>query len=318
MAEGSGLERDDETYDDARRKLRRAQEGSDLESEMDLGRGKRKKKCRDDSPDFVVKPPLPPHFIVKKTSGKSGRQRADMGDCVSESEESEPMCHSEPPTTLRKHVQEKKGLHQCKEFSQPRKHGNVYTWNDGASTSTAHVDKAQHHSSLKAYQDPLHHSASIRSKDQGQPNRSRSPSFRSRDQGQQNRSQGPSYVADFNKQVIRLLQTILIRIDHQSTVLDTISARLCSGIVEIQEELLKEQFSNVKEFEKFNENLSKSTQLRSTLIKELSSLGGYNASSATRRFLEAIMTQEVAVHYSWLGRKGKRAFSTLPICDIMY
>ncbi|KAL1470406.1 hypothetical protein MTO96_040458 [Rhipicephalus appendiculatus] len=54
------------------------------------------------------------------------------------------------------------------------------------------------------------------------------------------------------------------------------------------------------------------------LIKELSSLGGYNASSTTRHFLEAIMTQEMAVHYSWLGRKGKRAFSTLPICDIMY
>ncbi|CAN7986272.1 unnamed protein product, partial [Ixodes hexagonus] len=63
-------------YEEARKKLRRAEDTSDLESEIDLGRGRRKKRQRralSSSPEAVMRPPLPPHFMMKKAAGRRRR-----------------------------------------------------------------------------------------------------------------------------------------------------------------------------------------------------------------------------------------------------
>ncbi|XP_075535222.1 uncharacterized protein LOC142570770 [Dermacentor variabilis] len=52
-------------------------------------------------------------------------------------------------------------------------------------------------------------------------------------------------------------------------------------------------------------------------VRELAALGGTNVSLSARRILEALMTQEVAVQYSWLGQKGKK-FLSLTTCDFIY
>lgn len=49
----------------------------------------------------------------------------------------------------------------------------------------------------------------------------------------------------------------------------------------------------------------------------MASLGGSAAAPATRRILEAIMSQKVAVRYSWLGQKGKKKFSVLNIATLI-
>ncbi|XP_065306598.2 uncharacterized protein [Dermacentor albipictus] len=53
------------------------------------------------------------------------------------------------------------------------------------------------------------------------------------------------------------------------------------------------------------------------MVRELAALGGRNVSLSTRRILEALMTQEVAVQYSWLAQKGKK-FLSLTTCDLIY
>ncbi|XP_070377700.1 uncharacterized protein [Dermacentor albipictus] len=75
------------TYDAARQKLKQAEDGSDLGSEVDLGRGKRKKQRRalSSSPESVQRLPLPPPSMMKSDQGAV--QCAQM--CASETSESE-------------------------------------------------------------------------------------------------------------------------------------------------------------------------------------------------------------------------------------
>ncbi|KAG0443375.1 hypothetical protein HPB47_014989 [Ixodes persulcatus] len=52
-------------------------------------------------------------------------------------------------------------------------------------------------------------------------------------------------------------------------------------------------------------------------LQELSGLGGDSVSLATRRGLEALMVQKVAVEYSWVKQKEKRKFSSFAVCKLI-
>ncbi|XP_042143467.1 uncharacterized protein LOC115311408 isoform X3 [Ixodes scapularis] len=72
-----------------------------------------------------------------------------------------------------------------------------------------------------------------------------------------------------NRQMVWLLQTILIRVEHQGTQLDAISARLSDGGLELQEDL-EGPFSNIQDFETFDQDLSENNVMRLKLSPSLS------------------------------------------------
>nr|XP_054930724.1 uncharacterized protein LOC129386650 isoform X2 [Dermacentor andersoni] len=120
------------------------------------------------------------------------------------------------------------------------------------------------------------------------------------------------------KQVIRLLQTVILRVEHLGSQLDVIKAKLCDQQQQPEADLLEKPFCDITEFELFDQGLSESAAMKSKLVWELAALGGRNVSLSTRRILEALMTQEVAVQYSWLAQKGNKKFLSLTTCDLIY
>ncbi|XP_077536346.1 uncharacterized protein LOC144148703 isoform X3 [Haemaphysalis longicornis] len=306
------------TYEQARKKLRRAEDTSDLESEMDLGRGKRKKKQRRDcssSPEVTVRAPPAPCSMLRKASGS----------CQSATEYRNNQRASGPSTALCADAYDSEtdcvSVHsQASTFSQQLRtagrrpfHSTLHCHTRDSSLPTidgdtsvefrdVHVrvaDKRDRYGT-KAYQTQ---SSSKQS--------SSAHLLTSRGDGIRNNL----YLS---KQLLRLLQTILLRIEHQGTQLDAIVAKLSCGALEAREDLLEGPISDIEEFEKFNQDLSQSINMKAKVMQELSGVGGSNTSTATRRILEALLTQEVAVQYSWLGQKGKKKFASLPVCQLIY
>ncbi|XP_070389190.1 uncharacterized protein [Dermacentor albipictus] len=253
------------TYDAARQKLKQAEDGSDLGSEVDLGRGKRKKQRRalSSSPESVQRLPLPPPSMMKSDQGAV--QCAQM--CASETSESEGEAESGGEQDA---MQESSGIKR---------------------SSTAHslMKRASQMGNTQCNNEKWHSSQSV-----------------------------APISDDGIKQVIRLLQTVILRVEHLGSQLDVIKAKLCDQQLQPEADLLEKPFCDITEFELFDQGLSESDAMKSKLVRELAALGGRNVSLSTRRILEALMTQEVAVQYSWLGQKGKKKFLSLTTCDLIY
>lgn len=64
-----------------------------------------------------------------------------------------------------------------------------------------------------------------------------------------------------DRQMVWLLQTILIRVEHQGTQLDAISTRLSDGGLELQGDF-EGPLSNIQDFEKFDQDLSENNVMR--------------------------------------------------------
>ncbi|XP_049518800.1 uncharacterized protein LOC119440276 [Dermacentor silvarum] len=262
------------TYDAARQKLKQAENGSDLGSEVDLGRGKRKKQRRalSSSPESVQRLPLPPSSMMKKAQKKDGRRIhkqsshtstygandadvcSDQGAAQCASETSE----SEGEVDFGDAKQESSGIRSLTTHSLMKKASQM---------RTSECNTQKRHSSLSVA-----------------PNSD-----------------------DGIKQVIRLLQTVILRVEHLGSQLDVIKGKLCDHQLQPETDLLEKPFCDITEFELFDQELSENAAMKSKLMRELAALGGRNVSLSTRRILEALMTQEVAVHYSWLGQKGKKS-----------
>ncbi|XP_070387619.1 uncharacterized protein [Dermacentor albipictus] len=80
------------TYDAVRQKLKQAEDGSDLGSEVDLGRGKSKKQRRalSSSPESVQRLPLPPPSMMKKAQKRDGRRIHKQSSHASTSRANDP------------------------------------------------------------------------------------------------------------------------------------------------------------------------------------------------------------------------------------
>ncbi|XP_077536344.1 uncharacterized protein LOC144148703 isoform X2 [Haemaphysalis longicornis] len=345
------------TYEQARKKLRRAEDTSDLESEMDLGRGKRKKKQRRDcssSPEVTVRAPPAPCSMLRKASGSCqsateyrNNQRASgpstalcadaydsETDCVSVHSQASTFsqqlrtagrrpfhstlhCHtrdSSLPTIDGDTSVEFRDVHVRVADKRDRYGTKAYqTQSSSKQSSSAHL--------LTSRGDGIRNNLYLEaSEHNGGANRDARSAHRQIGCPEQDCQQftQATVAPHLSKQLLRLLQTILLRIEHQGTQLDAIVAKLSCGALEAREDLLEGPISDIEEFEKFNQDLSQSINMKAKVMQELSGVGGSNTSTATRRILEALLTQEVAVQYSWLGQKGKKKFASLPVCQLIY
>ncbi|CAN7983122.1 unnamed protein product [Ixodes hexagonus] len=120
---------------------------------------------------------------------------------------------------------------------------------------------------------------------------------------------------------MRTLHTIQMRVEHQGRQLDGLTRLLCDGVpraTSAEEDALKQPFEDLKAFLKFDSDLSSDEKKRTLLLHQFTGLGGTSMGSATRNILEVLLSQKVAVNFSWIGQKGKRKFCELNVADIIY
>lgn len=132
-----------------------------------------------------------------------------------------------------------------------------------------------------------------------------------------NVSSATSFKPSDVEQLMRAVHTIEMRCEQQGRQLDAIICKLNSShqnpARDEDEDVLTQPFQDIEDFEKFDAGLGTNGRMKTSLVHQLAGLGGSAAAPATRRILEAIMSQKVAVQYSWLGQKGKKKFSVLNV-----
>ncbi|KAM7300543.1 uncharacterized protein ISCGN_016155 [Ixodes scapularis] len=123
-----------------------------------------------------------------------------------------------------------------------------------------------------------------------------------------------------DKQVIRILHTIRLRVEQHSMQLDTILGILnSSGAMNVpNDEILEEPFDNVDDFLVFDKKLKTCKATKESLVNQLAAVGGSSVGNNTRGVLEQLMTQKVAVKFSWLGQREKMKFKDLEYPDVIY
>ncbi|XP_077545455.1 uncharacterized protein LOC144158449 isoform X2 [Haemaphysalis longicornis] len=121
------------------------------------------------------------------------------------------------------------------------------------------------------------------------------------------------------EQMMKALQSIQMRSEQQGKQLDDIKRKLNIDPSPFRDddEMLKKPLQDIEEFEKFDAELGTNDSTRARLLREMSGLGGLSVAHATRRILEALMNQQVAVRYSWLGQKGKKKFGLLNVAKLI-
>ncbi|XP_077508924.1 uncharacterized protein LOC144120428 [Amblyomma americanum] len=74
---------------------------------------------------------------------------------------------------------------------------------------------------------------------------------------------------------------------------------------------------NIDAFLEFDDSLKGSASMKNQLKTRWKKLGGTGIVDATSRVLKDLLSDQVAMHYSWQGGKGKRHFRETACCEVM-
>uniref|UniRef100_A0A2S2NXY9 DUF4806 domain-containing protein n=1 Tax=Schizaphis graminum TaxID=13262 RepID=A0A2S2NXY9_SCHGA len=66
------------------------------------------------------------------------------------------------------------------------------------------------------------------------------------------------------------------------------------------------------------DKLSRDHQFKSRLVNELSLIGGKHVKAMVKRLMAKLFTDDLLSIYSFSGKKGKKPFSSLAICTILF
>ncbi|XP_040067732.1 uncharacterized protein LOC115313823 [Ixodes scapularis] len=118
---------------------------------------------------------------------------------------------------------------------------------------------------------------------------------------------------EFRGQVLRLLNVIGLSFQQVASTLDALTAS--SEPTAAPNPVVPQPFDTADGLSNFEPDLSASDE--ALLVKELIQLGGRNPNTATKRMLAYLLTDKLAAEYSWEGKKGKKKFCKLRICQLM-
>ncbi|XP_064468843.1 uncharacterized protein LOC135383201 [Ornithodoros turicata] len=96
-----------------------------------------------------------------------------------------------------------------------------------------------------------------------------------------------------------------------SSQLDILLARMSKQPDIIEDDVEPVPFTSLKDFQDFDKSLGQSASKRKALKNKWKRYGGRSAKDATTRILNMLMLDNVAVNYSWEGKKGKSKFKDL-------
>ncbi|CAN7937872.1 unnamed protein product, partial [Ixodes hexagonus] len=271
-----------DTYEKARSKLPTAEITSDLCSDVELGRGKRKKARRllssesepeSGEPYQPPKPPTPPCFKQSKQ-----QTRCDPVD----------ICCS----IFHMAILSSSDLlpHKIVSFSGSHCEGNmvlhVRARTDGPSSEQANDSRRV-------------------SREEPYP---RSHGWTSRSSSQQ---------AHTNKGLTFVCWMIRQSQQHQSEQLMLIIDMLRHANGPPNVPLGRHRFETLQDFLAFEEELAGCDQKRVQLMQHMQIIGGDNAKDKTVRIIRKMLCHEVGAAFTWYGTKKKGAFCNLQFCKVM-
>ncbi|CAG9773379.1 unnamed protein product [Ceutorhynchus assimilis] len=127
----------------------------------------------------------------------------------------------------------------------------------------------------------------------------------------------------FKRLVLRQLYSIQDRLDTQAKLLKKLGKKIDNNgqeILENDENVLIDitfPLSHSLQMEELEEFL-KSDNNCTSLVKLLTRLGGSSVKVMTTRILYHVLTNEVAMEYSWEGQKGKKKFKELKLANVIF
>ncbi|XP_042144175.1 uncharacterized protein LOC120840882 [Ixodes scapularis] len=235
-----------QSFEKARRKLKTAEDTSDLQSETDLGKGKRKRKATriSDSSDSDV-------------PQRRRRQPMPLAGCNAMDDEGS----SGPPTP------------------------------PPAATLRALKQSSTTFSSIPACRNVATKTVSKELEPEG-----------------------------LRRHTLEALHMIRLMLDNLTALMGTVLEALNKHTEEDDDDdcPFQEPHASYDSFMEFECQLQASEAMRKKLVHWFAGLGGKTVGATTRRLLEALMTQNVAVNFSWKGQKGKAKFQQLQCVELIY
>ncbi|XP_037511956.1 uncharacterized protein LOC119388321 isoform X2 [Rhipicephalus sanguineus] len=128
--------------------------------------------------------------------------------------------------------------------------------------------------------------------------------------------------SEYERQLMRTMQTILLRLEQVGRQVDSIQRQLCTTTekppsLEKDDDVVSAAFKDIEEFLNFERKLLSDGNTKQKLMQQFYGLGGASYGAAARRMLESILSHQVAVQFSWAGQKGKRKFMDLGVTNII-
>ncbi|KAH7961573.1 hypothetical protein HPB52_010558 [Rhipicephalus sanguineus] len=129
-------------------------------------------------------------------------------------------------------------------------------------------------------------------------------------------------IDEYERQLMRTMQTILLRLEQVGRQVDSIQRQLCTTTekppsLEKDDDVVSAAFKDIEEFLNFERKLLSDGNTKQKLMQQFYGLGGASYGAAARRMLESILSHQVAVQFSWAGQKGKRKFMDLGVTNII-
>ncbi|XP_064455168.1 uncharacterized protein LOC135366414 isoform X2 [Ornithodoros turicata] len=372
------------TYDAARANLSLAEETSDLNAEIQYGRGKRKKRSAiySDSEESQPPTPPPPSRTTHKTTGQVAKSntKGKAPPFSSRSSQQESTPHYTSQSLIDDMVEENANILPLPEMqSQPRPspfsdpqgasfhglhraprrlpsdfhgtripersylsqrctNGDEYSFSQ-SSLQECERQPYEHNSQAPATYgdkrtfsrrpaqqqliDHFHNDNDLGCTPSRESQRSLSEiagDSRSRQRSYGNSSDASTASqpkAEFEKKVIRSLNMITLRLQQHSEQLDVITSHLQKPRDLSTDDVLTEPFTDVESLLAFDRGLHASSGKREKLLQYIITLGGNNNGDKARRFLCQLMTDAVALQFSWKGAHGKNRFKSLECASII-
>ncbi|XP_064472633.1 uncharacterized protein LOC135387302 [Ornithodoros turicata] len=309
------------TYEQARRRLPLAEVTSDLSTDQDLGRGKRKRVARtissseDEDSSLLPDPPTPPLYMTtlpkQKVSTPSscsdvsqtplkGYSRGTALNILG----SDADCADEEDHTMTCRIIRGSAATASSSSSQ---RCSVTTVQDRFGTAS---DVGMSNVGLSNEQ--------CRSDQRSPPVLVSRSGVHHRDKGQTNTLPGSADATAFQKRVLSLLHFIRYEVQDHSGLLTRILSKLDSYKGEEEEEkLFGEPTDSLSDFLEFDKELRVGKQKQVQVRTFLGKFGGRDTADQVARMLSRVLTDNLATEFSWCGARGKQAFKDLAFVDIL-
>ncbi|XP_064465430.1 uncharacterized protein LOC135376937 [Ornithodoros turicata] len=295
------------TYEDARKMLPRAEDTSDLASEIELGRGKRKQRRRRISSDSDV---------------ESSRQVSDMSDVESVAHAPTPRLPT-PPLVIPDRGSSSPASDRLAgstlssswdpSVSIPRRSRPL----NAETSAPADVQPSRGSSSRNYSEGSLGGTQTVHAMSQRLDQQPPQPRQLLSTQRSMSSVEDSKYARDF-EQIIRLLHTIRLNQEEHGEQLHLIMSEMTTRVhEELDDDFLQRPFEDLDEFLFFDNELKTSADRREKLRAFFCKFGGRHAKEKTVVALQHLMGDTVAEQFSWYGKKGKMKFYELNSCDIL-
>ncbi|XP_064461578.1 uncharacterized protein LOC135371455 isoform X4 [Ornithodoros turicata] len=304
-----------ESFEEARKMLPIATNTSDLNGELEYGRGKRRRVRRllsdDDSP-----PPVTPSRRRQPTCNEghaASERHTQRRKHLPELSDEEYSLPATPPPPLRKQKRKPasrmfgisaelptsqsnlRELDCSNESGKPSSDGDE---SPGASEICA-PGRTQNFSGKR--------SSALLKCTESRPPGSCTTSF----------AQPSTNTPEFEKKVLRSLHIMSLRLLEHSDQLDIMLSYLQEPKETDESNIITRPFVDVESFVKFDEELQHSHKKKEQLQRQMIKIGGTSSGDRARRILYKIIADEVAQQFNWTGAGGKMKFSSLECCNVM-